>query len=72
MQKDNVKARIQTPDGKYIRKQNNLPPLDSQIYFYEQAYKRAEDYNRTHNVQKSSDRIIEMPVNRFYEEFLKQ
>ncbi|MGN0607326.1 MAG: polyphosphate kinase 1 [Oscillospiraceae bacterium] len=72
MQKDNVKARIQTPDGKYIRKQNNLPPLDSQMYFYEQAYKRAEDYNRTHNVQKSSDRIIETPVNRFYEEFLKQ
>lgn len=72
MQKDNVKARIQTPDGKYIRKQNNLPPIDSQIYFFEEAYKRAGEYNKTHNVQKSSDRIIEIPVNRFYEEFLKQ
>ena len=73
MLKDNVKARIQMPDGKYIRKQNNLPPLDSQIYFYEEAYRKAENYRKTHNIREiSSKKVTEIPPNRFYQEFLKQ
>lgn len=40
MLKDNVKARVQQPDGSYTRKpraEGELP-FDSQLYFYEQAY----------------------------------
>lgn len=72
MLKDNVKARIQTPDGKYIKKQNNLAPLNSQIYFYDEAYKKANEYKKTHNTQEVSKRVVEVPYSRFYEEFLKQ
>lgn len=45
MLKDNVKARIQLPDGTYARKQreDNEEPLDSQLYFYDTAYRRAEE-----------------------------
>lgn len=44
MLKDNVKARVQLPDGTYARKQRGAgeEPLDSQLYFYNTAYKRAE------------------------------
>ena len=42
---DNVKARIQQSDGNYIRvsRKPDEPALDSQEYFYELAYKRAEE-----------------------------
>lgn len=45
MLKDNVKARIQLPDGTYSRKTpaEGEAPLDSQLYFYERAYKHAEE-----------------------------
>lgn len=45
MLKDNVKARIQLPDGTYARKQreDNEEPLDSQLYFYDTAYRRAQE-----------------------------
>lgn len=36
---DNVKARILQPDGTYIRYENGEKPLDSQMYFYNQAYR---------------------------------
>lgn len=40
---DNVKARIQTPDGTYIRaEKNENEPLDAQRFFFEEAYKKAE------------------------------
>lgn len=39
---DNVKARIQLPDGTYIYKTNDKPPIDAQRFFSEEAYKKAE------------------------------
>ena len=43
MFRDNQKARIQQPDGSYIyRIQEGEPPLDSQQYFWEQAYQQAQ------------------------------
>jgi polyphosphate kinase len=68
MLKDNIKARIQTSDGTYIRKQNHLAPINSQIYFYEEAYKKAKE----HEALKSSDITASIPENKFYKEFLKQ
>ncbi|MCM1053883.1 MAG: polyphosphate kinase 1 [Bacteroides sp.] len=40
MLRDNVKARVQLPDGTYVRKSlaEGEERLDSQLYFYEQAY----------------------------------
>lgn len=43
MLKDNVKARVQNPDGTYSRKYNNLAVLNSQEFFFEQAYERASE-----------------------------
>lgn len=39
--KDNVKARIQLSDGSYVRRkaEEGEEPLDSQIYFFNKAYK---------------------------------
>ena len=39
---DNVKARKQLPDGTYIYKHDNNPPVNSQQVFFEEAYKKAE------------------------------
>lgn len=39
---DNIKARKQLPDGTYIYKVNDAPPVDAQRYFIEEAYKKAE------------------------------
>lgn len=39
---DNVKARKQLPDGTYVKAHSENPTLDSQIYFFEEAYKKAE------------------------------
>ncbi len=57
MLKDNVKARIQLPDGTYARKQreDNEPPLDSQLYFYELAYKNVE---RKPEAEKPKEKTI--------------
>lgn len=33
--RDNVKTRIMQPDGTYVRYENGLDPLDSQMYFFE-------------------------------------
>ena len=42
--KDNAKARIMLSDGSYIHERRNPDtPLNSQEYFYEEAYKRLED-----------------------------
>ena len=41
---DNVKARIMLSDGRYIRERRNADtPLNSQEYFYDEAYRRLED-----------------------------
>ncbi len=40
---DNVKARIQMPDGVYVRAEKNEDTsLDAQRFFFEEAYKKAE------------------------------
>lgn len=39
---DNVKGRRMVTDGHYVHKDKIGEPLDSQVYFFEQAYKRAE------------------------------
>lgn len=45
MLRDNVKARAQLPDGTYAKKKpaEGEAPLDSQLFFYEQAYKHAAE-----------------------------
>ncbi len=40
--KDNIKARKQLPDGTYVYKVNDAPPVDAQRYFIDEAYKKAE------------------------------
>lgn len=42
MMSDNVKARVQQPDGSYVRAPKGDPLINSQEYFYEQAYARLE------------------------------
>lgn len=42
MMSDNVKARVQQPDGSYVRVPKGDPLINSQEYFYEQAYARLE------------------------------
>ena len=43
MFRDNQKARIQQPDGSYVyRVQEGEEPLDSQQYFFQQAYLQAQ------------------------------
>lgn len=39
---DNIKARKQLPDGTYVYKVNDKPPVDAQRYFIEEAYKKAK------------------------------
>ena len=43
MLRDNVKARIQMPDGNYVRVERGEgeEPLNSQEYFFEEAYRAA-------------------------------
>lgn len=45
MLQDNIKARIQGPDGIYVRQQTTDPPLNSQEYFYEKAYEQRVNQN---------------------------
>ena len=41
--RDNVKARIQLPDGAYVYKVNDNPPVDAQRFFFEEAYKKLKE-----------------------------
>ncbi len=45
MMEDTVKARIQQPDGTYLRQMNAKIRLNAQEYFYEQAYRKAMQMN---------------------------
>lgn len=42
---DNVKARVQLPDSSYARRQQEGELINSQEYFYEEAYKKAGGIN---------------------------
>ncbi|MBQ3566855.1 MAG: polyphosphate kinase 1 [Oscillospiraceae bacterium] len=46
---DNIKGRKQIPDGTYIYKVNDNPPVDAQRYFIEEAYKKAEKKAKAKN-----------------------
>ncbi len=37
--RDNVKARVQQPDGTYVYVKNDLPPLEAQEFFFDEATK---------------------------------
>lgn len=53
--RDNVKARSQSEDGTYTKKETTGMPLDSQAYFYEQAYEKAE------RIPKAPPKNVENP-----------
>lgn len=42
MMADNVKARVQQPDGTYRQQTDDVPKCNAQEYFYEQAYLQAD------------------------------
>jgi len=42
MLKDNVKARVQLSDGSYVYRVNEETPVDTQRFFFEESYKKAE------------------------------
>ncbi len=46
MLRDNVKVRELFSDGQYRRLSDGNPPLNSQIYFYEQAYRAAAESSK--------------------------
>lgn len=57
--RDNVKARRQLPDGTYVKSQRvpSERPLDTQMFFYEEAYRQAERLALAHGskpVEKQS------------------
>ncbi len=54
---DNIKARTQLPDGTYIYKVNDNPPVDAQRYFIEQAYKKAQKKAKTKNTNSSKSKF---------------
>lgn len=45
MMHDNVKARVQMPDGNYVYNRNDEEPLNAQEFFYQQAYDAVADGN---------------------------
>lgn len=61
MLRDNVKARVQQPDGTYIRREPDGEPLDSQLYFYQQAYAAAETAQRE---QKNKNKTLRAKIRR--------
>lgn len=62
MLKDNVKARVQQPDGTYVKKsvKQNEEPLDSQLYFYGLAYKNAEEEAASAREEKSNKTLAKV------------
>ncbi len=56
MLRDNVKARVQLSDGTYVKKETDESRLDSQAYFYVQAYKNAKlaDSTKLRDIKKKS------------------
>lgn len=53
---DNVKGRLMKPDGTYTRRQARKNPMNSQEFFYEQAYRAAEEaeLERKQKAEKNS------------------
>lgn len=71
---DNVKTRVQQPDGTYkkIKPKKDQTPLNSQIYLFNQAYenaKLAEEYNTNNS---TSNAEVPQDDSQFFNMFLKQ
>ena len=57
MMRDNVKRRVQMENGDYEHVRDGDEKLDSQIYFYEEAYKNAklaQENPQKHKERKSN------------------
>ena len=52
--RDNVKARKQLPDGTYVYKINEDPPVNAQQSFIDEAYKKAERKTTSRSRSKST------------------
>jgi len=63
MLRDNVKARVQQPDGIYIRRETTGEPLDAQMYFYRKAYADAEAAQRK---QKEKNGTFRAKIRRIF------
>ena len=53
MMRDTVKARIQQPDGTYLRQTDAETKLNAQEYFYEQAYLQAQNNSTESDLHQS-------------------
>ena len=63
--RDNVKARELCADGKYRRvSSDGNPPLNSQIWFYEQAYKANENSSAPIAESKPSNSSVKVKIRR--------
>ena len=47
MLRDNCKARVQVENGMYVKVTNSEPPLNSQEFFYAQAYEANQPKTET-------------------------
>lgn len=56
LMRDNVKARVMLSDGSYVhdRRTENAEPLNSQEYFYEEAYRRLDEKSAKQDRMKSA------------------
>ena len=62
MLRDNQQARELQNTGKYVRVQNNDPPLNSQEFFYRQAYQQASEPSEpAPAVPTSADKSRQLP-----------
>ena len=58
---DNVKARVQGKDGEYKKKKRiKKKPVDSQIFFYKQAYENAEKIKSAPQKKPSSQTFFDV------------
>ena len=71
---DNVKTRIQQPDGTYkkIKPKKDELPLDSQIYLFNKAYERAKLVQEQSNSSNISSTVGQPQDDSFFNMFLKQ
>ena len=67
MLNDNIKARKQNPDGTYAKRIANEKYLNSQQYFYAEAYENAEKAEQNQSERKFSDIFgnIKAIINKF-------
>ena len=71
MLRDNIKARKQNSDGTYSLKSIPEEPLDSQLYFYEEAYKRAEEKPALALSQKRQLKLLDRIKNKLKQIIVK-